>query len=218
MAESTSSRPSQPSRRLGKDDVVRGALALLNEIGIDALSTRRLAEYLGVRSPTLYWHFPSKEALLEAMAESVMLERQAAQQSPPAGAYWKDWFIENAVSFRAALLAYRDGARLHAGSRPRPGQFDSIEARVAALRQAGFEPGEAVRLMMSAGRFVVGWVLEEQATRMDDGHESPVADHHPLLQEGWATLAAMDPDAAFVDAVSLLADGAEAAMRRRKGD
>ena len=40
--------------RLNRDDILRAALDLLNEVGIDALSTRRLAERLGVQSPTLY--------------------------------------------------------------------------------------------------------------------------------------------------------------------
>uniref|UniRef100_UPI003CE7F013 TetR family transcriptional regulator n=1 Tax=Serratia bockelmannii TaxID=2703793 RepID=UPI003CE7F013 len=43
--------------RLTRETGLRGALALLNDIGIDALSTRRLALHLGVQSPTLYWHF-----------------------------------------------------------------------------------------------------------------------------------------------------------------
>ena len=33
--------------RLNRDDVLRAALDLLNEIGIDALTTRKLAERLG---------------------------------------------------------------------------------------------------------------------------------------------------------------------------
>ncbi|MBZ8143936.1 TetR family transcriptional regulator, partial [Rubrivivax gelatinosus] len=51
--------------RLHRDDVLRAALGLLNEVGIDALTTRRLAERLGVQSPTLYWHFESRAALLD---------------------------------------------------------------------------------------------------------------------------------------------------------
>ncbi|HGE7262434.1 TPA: TetR family transcriptional regulator, partial [Serratia marcescens] len=60
--------------RLTRETVLRGALALLNEIGIDALSTRRLAQHLGVQSPTLYWHFKNKAELLKAMAETIMLD------------------------------------------------------------------------------------------------------------------------------------------------
>ncbi|MBN3821866.1 TetR family transcriptional regulator, partial [Paraburkholderia sp. Se-20369] len=64
--------------RLTRDTVLRAALDLLDEVGIDALSTRRLAERLGVQSPTLYWHFRNKGELLEAMSDAIMLERRQA--------------------------------------------------------------------------------------------------------------------------------------------
>ncbi|KAF1005237.1 MAG: Tetracycline repressor protein class A [Luteibacter sp.] len=213
MADTKTSRP---ARRLSKDDVLSGALVLLDDIGIDALTTRRLAEYLGVRSPSLYWHFPSKEALLEAMAERIGREHH---DSPPptSGTDWRTWFLANALSFRRSLLAYRDGARLHAGTRPRPGDFSGIEAKMVFLRAAGFEAEEAVRLMMATGRFVVGWVLEEQAepTRVVSA-DMPDATNHPLLSAGWVSVSEADPEEAFTSAVTLLVDGAEAAMRRRQ--
>ncbi|HEY8310696.1 MAG TPA: TetR family transcriptional regulator, partial [Gemmatimonadaceae bacterium] len=36
--------------------IVRSALDLLNEVGLDAFTTRRLAERLGVKQPAIYWH------------------------------------------------------------------------------------------------------------------------------------------------------------------
>ena len=97
--------------RLKRDDVLRAALDLLNEVGIDALSTRKLAEKLGVQSPTLYWHFKSKGALLDAMSAAIMLESRA-RFAPESHARWQDWVLADGCSFRQALLAYRDGARL----------------------------------------------------------------------------------------------------------
>ena len=66
--------------RLNRDDVLRAALDLLNEVGIDALTTRKLAERLGVQSPTLYWHFKNKAALLDAMSQAVLLQSRARNQ------------------------------------------------------------------------------------------------------------------------------------------
>ncbi|MGQ6402980.1 TetR family transcriptional regulator [Serratia sp. IR-2025] len=74
--------------RLTRETVLRGALALLNDIGIDALSTRRLAQHLGVQSPTLYWHFKNKAELLKAMAETIMLDHR---EEVPADMPWQDW-------------------------------------------------------------------------------------------------------------------------------
>ena len=53
--------------KVDRAQIVDEALKLLNEVGIDALSTRLLADRLNVRQPALYWHFKSKRALIEAM-------------------------------------------------------------------------------------------------------------------------------------------------------
>lgn len=203
--------------RLNRADVLRAALTLLNEVGIDALSTRKLAERLGVQSPTLYWHFKNKAALLDAMSEAIVVENHA-QVEPAPGARWQDWLMANGHSFRRALLAYRDGARLHAGTRPSPLHFESIEGRLRLLCDAGFEPGQATRLMMSVGRFVIGWVLEEQAAQQADAPPSaaargPDAAHYPLLAAGWAATLGSDAETLFDGALRLLVDGAQAQLK-----
>jgi len=204
--------------RLKRDDVLRAALDLLNEVGIDALSTRKLAEKLGVQSPTLYWHFKSKGALLDAMSAAIMLESRA-RFAPESHARWQDWVLADGCSFRQALLAYRDGARLHAGTRPVDAQHASIESRLGLMCAAGFTPGAATLLLMSVGRFVVGWVLEEQSAQQPDAPPSaaaamPHAAQHPLLAAGWAaTVGAGDADALFECALRLLVDGAQAQLR-----
>ena len=218
------STPLDRPSRLSRDDVLRAALELLNEVGIDALSTRRLAERLGVQSPTLYWHFKNKAALLDAMSEAIVLAHHRLAQPGPQEP-WQDWLLADGRSFRRALLAYRDGARLHAGTRPGESQRGSIEARLALLCAAGFEPGAATLLMMSVGRFVVGWVLEEQATQQPDAPPSsavqgPDGTRYPLLAQGWAATVGSDADAVFERALRLLVDGAAAqlAARRKRPD
>lgn len=202
--------------RLTRDTVLRAALELLDEVGIDGLSTRRLAERLGVQSPTLYWHFKNKAELLDAMAEAIMLERHDASLPRP-GEAWDAWLADNARSFRRALLAYRDGARLHAGTRPRALHFGSIERKVALLGDAGFAPDEAVDVMYALGRFVVGWVLEEQA-EPDGEADAPLPDaaEYPLLAKGWTALRERGGDEAFERGVALIVDGARAHLAARQ--
>jgi AcrR family transcriptional regulator len=62
--------------KLQPNTVIRAALDLLNEVGVDGLTTRKLAERLGVQQPALYWHFRNKRALLDALAEA-MLARES---------------------------------------------------------------------------------------------------------------------------------------------
>jgi AcrR family transcriptional regulator len=51
--------------------IVNAALELLNESGLDGVTVRGLAARLGVQNPALYWHFPSKLALLDEMAQQL---------------------------------------------------------------------------------------------------------------------------------------------------
>src|ERR671910_3677181 len=54
--------------------VVEGALALADAEGLEAVTIRRLAKELGVTPMALYWHFRSKDELLESMAASIFEE------------------------------------------------------------------------------------------------------------------------------------------------
>ncbi|HHU1358922.1 TPA: tetracycline resistance transcriptional repressor TetR(A), partial [Escherichia coli] len=100
--------------KLQPNTVIRAALDLLNEVGVDGLTTRKLAERLGVQQPALYWHFRNKRALLDALAEAMLAENHT-HSVPRADDDWRSFLIGNARSFRQALLACRDGARIHAG-------------------------------------------------------------------------------------------------------
>jgi TetR/AcrR family transcriptional regulator, tetracycline repressor protein len=57
--------------RLSKRTVTESALKLADADGLDALTIRKLAQHLGVTPMALYWHFRSKEDLLEGVAEQV---------------------------------------------------------------------------------------------------------------------------------------------------
>src|SRR3712207_3087264 len=54
--------------------VVEGALALAEAEGLGAVTIRRLAKELGVTPMALYWHFRSKDELLDGMAARIFEE------------------------------------------------------------------------------------------------------------------------------------------------
>jgi TetR/AcrR family transcriptional regulator, tetracycline repressor protein len=68
---------------LNRDAVIQAALGMLDEVGVDGLSMRALADRLGVKAASLYWHLRDKEQLLELVAEAV-LERVSVPISPAA--------------------------------------------------------------------------------------------------------------------------------------
>ena len=50
--------------------MITGALALLDEVGLDELTMRRLAQALGVRAGAIYWHFANRQDLEDALGEN----------------------------------------------------------------------------------------------------------------------------------------------------
>ena len=192
--------------RLTREMVIQGALELLDEVGLDEFTTRRLADRLGIQSPTLYWHFKNKRALLDAMAYA-MLREHDARPVPPPGADWHAWWRDSAHSFRRALLSRRDGARVHAGTLPSADQLPRTEAMIRLFRSAGFSPEEALSILISLSRFIVGWVLEEQALSSVDKEQrvlDPAPERFPLFAEALRRSAHQSPDTAFDAGLSLL--------------
>ena len=169
---------------MNRETVIAEALDLLDEVGLDAVSTRRLAQRLGVEQPSLYWHFKNKKELLGAMAEAAMAPHATAPLPAPEED-WRAWFRENTRSFRRTLLLRRDGARLHAGSRPGGGDLDRIAHKMAFLVASGLPEQQAAMAMLAAGRFTVGSVLEEQAEDGAAGSPGiPPIDHDSAFEAG----------------------------------
>ena len=55
--------------RLSADDWAQAALDLIAEQGVAAVAVEPLARRLGVTKGSFYWHFPSRDALLQAALE-----------------------------------------------------------------------------------------------------------------------------------------------------
>ena len=67
-------RPVEARTRLTRERVVRAAVTLADEVGIDSLSMRRLGEALGVEAMSLYNHVANKSQLLDGMVDLVFSE------------------------------------------------------------------------------------------------------------------------------------------------
>lgn len=74
MTEMTAVLPIE-RRRAPADDrraaIARAARALIAEKGVEGLRTRDIAERVGINVATLHYHVPTKEALIELVAESL---------------------------------------------------------------------------------------------------------------------------------------------------
>ncbi|WP_159110326.1 TetR family transcriptional regulator, partial [Dietzia psychralcaliphila] len=90
---------------LNKSAVVDTALDLLHEAGLPGMSMRTLATRLNVQPSALYWHFPSKQALLAAVAERVLADVAPVEAGPSA----PDELRGVARAMRIAVAGVPDG-------------------------------------------------------------------------------------------------------------
>jgi TetR/AcrR family transcriptional regulator, tetracycline repressor protein len=147
-----------------RDDVLHAALELLDEVGLDDLTVRRLAERLGVTPGAMYRHFASKQALLDAMVEALAGPPPGDRSDPPPG--WEPALRALATGARAAMLSHRDGARLVAThGTPGPAAIAMFERYVGLLHGAGLSTEDATRAVDTVVCFVNGFTIEEQTRR-----------------------------------------------------
>jgi TetR/AcrR family transcriptional regulator, tetracycline repressor protein len=159
--------------KINRAMAARAGLKLLNEVGLEQLTLRLLGDELKVQAATLYWHFKSKEALIDEMATMVLAE--GAPQLVPVkdSTDWTVWAASFGLGLRKTLLAYRDGARMVAGTRLTNAQFlKTVEHIAAELVANGFTVRETVVLLSTIYNYTLSFVMEEQAVFPRPGERS----------------------------------------------
>jgi TetR/AcrR family transcriptional regulator, tetracycline repressor protein len=163
--------------KVNRDIIVQAALRLLDDTGLEDLTLRKLAQALDIQAPTLYWHFKSKDALIDEMATLVLASGAANLVPDEPSDDWRVWVSTFGQGLRKTLLAYRDGGRMIAGTRLTNTLFQETAERIGGhLTQAGFTTRQAVTLLSAIYTFTVSFVIEEQAVFPKPGERSPAYD------------------------------------------
>ena len=203
---------------LTQEQVVRRAVDLMAEAGLEALTLRRLATDLGVSAPTLYWHVRNKRELLDLMAEA-LVARAGRTSSPARGQPWWEWLAERARLQFKALVSHRDAALVVAGNRPTEATLPEIEEVLGSLVAVGIPPAEALRIVLSIGNYVIGCAVERQAEEVrsaDPERDARLLEQVEALPNLRAAIAGLDGpgpsagDAGFEYGLGLLIDGVRA--------
>ncbi len=222
MTPSTS-RSRRPGSRtpLSRERVLRAAVALADEDGLDALTMRTLAKRLGVEAMSLYNHVASKDALLDGMIDLVFDEIE-----PPSPAQdWKAELRKRARSTRAALLRHpwavgeMEGRRTHG-----PANLRLHDAVLGCLLAAGFDDAMAVRGYSVQDAYIYGFALQQTdmspqsredfaavARQQMADYASSLADHPHLARVvgGYVAEHGYDYEEQFIFGLDLILDGLE---------
>jgi AcrR family transcriptional regulator len=129
----------QPRTPLSRDRVLRAAVALADEGGVDALSMRKIAQVLGVVPMALYKHVANKNELLDGMVDVVV-----GEIDPPTGdTDWKTAIRRRVLSARRMLLRHPWApgvieSRMKARPTPTPAVMEYLDSMIGVFRAGGF--------------------------------------------------------------------------------
>jgi TetR/AcrR family transcriptional regulator, tetracycline repressor protein len=101
-------RPSDPL--IDRDAASRAALEIIDEQGLQNFNLALVAAKLGVRTPSLYYHFADKSELLTEVARTILLDAQRPFKSRPEN--WIEAKLANAISIRRSVLKHPNATPL----------------------------------------------------------------------------------------------------------
>ena len=135
--------------RLSKAAVVESGLALADAEGLEAVTIRRLAADLGVTPMALYWHFRSKDELLDGLAERVWAEIDV-DVDPDA-----DWTAQLRFLLESLIRVLRNHPSasqllLSGGKRTSESAMIANEVALEVLSRADFDAEHATAIARNA--------------------------------------------------------------------
>ncbi|MCE7007257.1 TetR/AcrR family transcriptional regulator C-terminal domain-containing protein [Kibdelosporangium philippinense] len=230
VTQPTRKYPKEPD--LGKERVVRAAMAIADAEGLGMVSMRRIATDLGVATMSLYRHVTSKEDLIVDMADAAFAEQPFPDRMPRA---WRECVEIAARLMWTVCRRHPWVASAMSMTRPRvsPNVMMYTEWTMTALGRLGLPLTENWYTHLSIFGHVRGLALtlqDELQARQDTGvtHEEWMATEEAaldrLLATGrYPTMAATikvdfdyDLDKVFEYGLRLLLDGVEHKLRTRE--
>jgi AcrR family transcriptional regulator len=152
---------------LNRDRVVRAAMDLADERGLELVTMRELGRKLGVEAASLYNHVSGKADLLQGMADLVVAEIDL-----PSGAVdWREAMLRRAVSAREVFSRHRWAAALIDSREGNgPSRLAYTDRVLGVLLDAGFSPKIAGNAFLALDSYVYGF--ERQRSNLAMGDES----------------------------------------------
>lgn len=159
-------RGDEPRGALNRERVLRAAMELADEGGIESLTMRELGRRLGVEAASLYNHVNGKDDLLDGMADLA-----AGEIDLPSDAVdWKDAMRRRAASAREVFSRHPWASSLmdsreHDG----PAQLSYADRVLGTLLGAGFPPREAANAFLVLDAYAYGFQRQQSSLSLPEG-------------------------------------------------
>lgn len=200
---------------LNRERVLRAAIAVADESGLESLTMRRLAQQLGVEAMSLYRHVANKDDILDGIADLVISDIDV----PPTGTGWKTAMRQRSISAHEVLLAHPWAtmlipSRFNIG----PGMRRYLDATLGRLREGGFSIEGALDAWHTLDSHLYGFTLQqlglpfkvEQAQQVSaDVLPQLHADEYPHVVEVITEIMRTGREESFEFGLDLILDGLE---------
>jgi AcrR family transcriptional regulator len=145
-----------PRKRLSRERVLQAAIAHADQVGLEALTMRTLAEMLEVAPMALYRHVANKDDLIDAMVDVVFSEIGV----PAGGGDWKSAMRQRAIAVRDALSRHPWAiGQMESRRSPGPANLRHHDAVIGRLRAAGFDVEQAAHAYSLLDSYIYGFAL-----------------------------------------------------------
>jgi len=214
-------RSNDPTR----GEVVRAAVALIDQNGLRGLTSRKISSHLGVQTRALARLFHDREELLDGIVEAVVDELYADPDVRPISCHWQEYLQTVAHGVCRAALAHPAVFPLIATRSPAAPWLHPplrslrwMETFLESLHQCGFSDRAAATAYRAFSSFLLGHLLLEVAALGDIGsvgrperrpvQPSDLADY-PRMAAMADELAQNHADQQFEEALETLLDRLE---------
>lgn len=215
--EKPSALSPEPRTTLNRERVLRAAIAVADEGGIDSLTMRKLGQRLGVEAMSLYNHVANKDDILDGMVDLVVSEIDL----PSYGVDWREAMRRRATSAHD-VFSRHPWASVLIDSRESsgPARLRYFDWVIGTLRQAGFSLELAARAFSVLDSYIYGFG-RQQLNMSSGGDDAPEemaeaflravpTDQYPYLTEmitDYAMRVGYDESADFQFGLSLILEG-----------
>ena len=157
-------------RRLSRDDWARAALAVIGEGGIAAVAVEPLAAKLDATKGSFYWHFPNRDALIDAAVRLWEQERtdaviEAVEAEPDAAARLRHLFaraFDPGPHLEAEIALFADADHPTVKEALRRVSERRLAYMAALFKDLGLDASEARSRARLVGALYVGyWQLHK---------------------------------------------------------
>lgn len=173
-----------PKSQKTRARILDQAMRLIAEIGYHAATNPAIADAAGLTRGAMLYHFPTREALVEAAVAHIQAERstlfRAAAGSVPSGAdvtehaidsYWELLHSIPFMAFAELEAAGRTDPAIHALLAPAQAEFDRAQAGDALVKILHAGAGPRFQASRDLARFMLEGLARSTLTYDKDGRK-----------------------------------------------